>query len=84
MSLLSLLPQVELSFAATKLENKDTFGRSDPFLRISRMHNNEWKPVLKTEVRDNDLNPRWRPIKTSMSQLCRCDEAQPLLLEVCC
>lgn len=43
--------QVQLSLAAAKLENKDTFGKSDPFLRISKARENgEWTPVLKTEV----------------------------------
>lgn len=45
-------PQVELCLAASKLENKDTWSKSDPFLRISKARENgDWAPVLKTEVR---------------------------------
>jgi hypothetical protein len=45
-------PQVELCLAASKLDNKDTWGKSDPFLRISKARESgEWAPVLKTEVR---------------------------------
>ena len=43
--------QVQLALAASKLENKDTWGKSDPFVRISKARENgEWMPVLKTEV----------------------------------
>ena len=45
------LPQVQLSLAASKLENKDTWGKSDPFVRISKARSNgEWFPVLKSEA----------------------------------
>ncbi|EFN58110.1 hypothetical protein CHLNCDRAFT_30221, partial [Chlorella variabilis] len=74
---------VQLTLGASKLENKDTWGKSDPFVRISKLrHNGEWAPVLKTEVVDNNLNPMWRPLQASMSQLCGCDENRRLLLEV--
>ena len=43
--------QVQLTLGASKLENKDTWGKSDPFVRISKARENgEWAPVLKTEV----------------------------------
>jgi hypothetical protein len=46
-----LLLQVQLALSAVKLENKDTFGKSDPFVRISKARENgAWVPVLKTEV----------------------------------
>ncbi len=44
-------PQVQLSLAASKLENKDTWGKSDPFVRISKARaNGAWFPVLKSEA----------------------------------
>ena len=61
---------------------QDTFGSSDPFLRISRVTEEGGKlPVLKTEVIRNNLNPRWRPIQLTMQQLCNSDAYRPLLLE---
>lgn len=43
--------QVEMCLAASKLENKDTFSKSDPFVRISKARESgAWVPVLKTEV----------------------------------
>jgi hypothetical protein len=81
------LPQtnavVSMSLSASRLDNLETFSRSDPFLRISKMRENgEWVPVLKTEVVPNNLNPAWRPFRAALSQLCNCDPHRPLLLEV--
>ncbi|PSC75848.1 copine-3 [Micractinium conductrix] len=74
---------VEMTLAAVKLDNKDMFGKSDPFVRISKARETgAWVPVLKTEVINNNLNPTWRPFKASMAQLCNCDPQRPLLLEV--
>ena len=43
---------VTLALAAQRLENKDTFGKSDPFLKISKARENgAWAPVVKSEVR---------------------------------
>ena len=42
---------VTLALAAQRLENKDTFGKSDPFLRISKARESgAWAPVVKSEV----------------------------------
>ncbi|KAI7845503.1 hypothetical protein COHA_000926 [Chlorella ohadii] len=74
---------VTLALAAQRLENKDTFGKSDPFLKISKARENgAWAPVVKSEVVSNNLNPTWRPLRVSMASLCHCDEARPLLIEV--
>ncbi|PSC75501.1 copine-3-like isoform X1 [Micractinium conductrix] len=74
---------VEMTLSATKLDNKDMFGKSDPFVRISKARETgAWVLVLKTEVINNNLNPTWRPFKASMAQLCNCDPQRPLLLEV--
>ena len=41
-----------LALAGVKLDNKDTWSKSDPFVRISKARENgAWVPVLKTEVR---------------------------------
>lgn len=74
---------VSMCLGATKLDNVETFSKSDPFVRVSKMRESgTWIPVLKTEVIPNNLNPTWKPFKASMSQLCNCDVHRPLLLEV--
>ncbi|KAL4428007.1 hypothetical protein ABPG75_002096 [Micractinium tetrahymenae] len=74
---------VHMTLAGWKLDNKDTFGKSDPFLQIAKARESGvFVPVLKTEVVDNNLNPQWKPFRASMAQLCNCDEHRPLRIEV--
>ena len=55
----ALLEKVTLQFAAEKLDDKDTFGKSDPFLVVSkRAANGDWVFVKRTETINNNLNPR--------------------------
>lgn len=43
--------QVSLSLAASNLDNVETWSKSDPFVRISKMRESgEWVPVVKTEA----------------------------------
>jgi hypothetical protein len=61
---------------------QDTFGKSDPFLRVSRVNEDGGAiPVFKTEVVMNNLSPTWKPIITSMQRLCNGDPYRPVLLE---
>ncbi|WVY94325.1 hypothetical protein V8G54_033413 [Vigna mungo] len=49
---------VEMVLRCSRLDNKD-----DPFLRISRMvETGGYIPICKTEVINNNLNPKWRPV----------------------
>ncbi|KAG6486341.1 hypothetical protein ZIOFF_054911 [Zingiber officinale] len=60
----------EITFRCSKLENKDVFSKSDPFLRISKVvESGIIIPVCKTEVVNNDLNPIWKPVTLRMQQL---------------
>ncbi|KAG6482459.1 hypothetical protein ZIOFF_059090 [Zingiber officinale] len=60
----------EITFRCSKLENKDVFSKSDPFLRISKVvESGITIPVCKTEVVNNDLNPIWKPVTLRMQQL---------------
>ena len=64
------------------LENQEMFSKSDPFLKISRAQQDGLStPVYKTEHINNNLNPRWNPIKMSMQQLCNRDRDRPLVIE---
>ena len=43
---------VTLALAAQRLDNKDTFSKSDPFVKICKARESgAWAPVVKTEVR---------------------------------
>ncbi|XP_027931663.1 protein BONZAI 3-like isoform X1 [Vigna unguiculata] len=54
---------VEMVLRCSRLDNKDVFSKSDPFLRISRMvESGGYIPICKTEVINDNLNPKWRPI----------------------
>ena len=75
---------VTLRFRAQGLTNLDgTFGKSDPFLRMSRTtETGAPLPMFRSEVVMNNLNPQWREIKVSLSALCNGDVYRPILFEV--
>ncbi|VAI45739.1 unnamed protein product [Triticum turgidum subsp. durum] len=60
---------MEMVFHCSDLEIKDLLSKSDPFLLISRMSENGTPvPICKTEVRKNDLNPKWKPVIMNLQQ----------------
>ncbi|KAK3561822.1 hypothetical protein QTP86_017071 [Hemibagrus guttatus] len=70
---------VELSFCAKKLDDKDLFSKSDPFLEIYRMNDDSTEQLVhRTEVIKNNLNPVWQPFKVSLISLCSCDDDRKL------
>ncbi|XP_052584028.1 copine-7 isoform X3 [Peromyscus californicus insignis] len=70
---------VELSFQARKLDDKDLFSKSDPFLELYRVNDDGSEQlVYRTEVVKNNLNPVWEPFKLSLNSLCSCEETRPL------
>ncbi|XP_027703415.1 copine-7 [Vombatus ursinus] len=70
---------VELSFRAKKLDDKDLFSKSDPFLEIYRINDDRSEQlVYRTEVVKNNLNPVWETFKVSLNSLCSCEEKRPL------
>ncbi|CAM6094097.1 unnamed protein product [Calypogeia fissa] len=73
---------ITMVIAATDLDNKDFFSKSDPFLVISRWREDEsTTPAFRTEVKKNNLNPEWKPIKVTLSQLCNGDKNRKLKIE---
>ncbi|KAL5061047.1 hypothetical protein RYX36_032651 [Vicia faba] len=71
---------VEIIFRCSHLDNKDRFSKSDPFLRISRIVETGGSvPICKTEVIDNNLNPKWKPLCLSVQQFGSKDN--PLVIE---
>jgi hypothetical protein len=73
-----------VQFAGQKLANKDGFfGRSDPYLVISRLNEDgSWTVVWKSIRIDNNLSPKWAPVKIPMSLLCNGDIDRPLRIEI--
>ncbi|KAJ5077497.1 copine [Anaeramoeba ignava] len=67
---------------AHKVDKKDTFGKSDPFLTISRLKEMEWIPVHQTEYIKNTLDPVWKKFKVSLDILCGGDLNRKLKFEV--
>uniref|UniRef100_A0A8C8RZH3 Copine 6 n=1 Tax=Pelusios castaneus TaxID=367368 RepID=A0A8C8RZH3_9SAUR len=65
---------VQLEFRAQRLDNKDLFSKSDPFLEIYKVKsNNTEQLVIRTEVINNNLSPSWEPFRVSLHSLCSCD-----------
>ncbi|XP_017309053.1 copine-4 isoform X1 [Ictalurus punctatus] len=74
---------VELSFSARKLDDKDFFSKSDPFLEIYRVNDDGTQQlVYRTETVMNNLNPVWKTFKTSLNCLCSGDHDRILKCSV--
>ena len=72
-----------LAFEARKLDNKDFFGKSDPFLEISRANeNNQFSLVHRTEVIQDNLNPTWQTFSKEVRALCNGDYNRTLKVDV--
>ena len=51
-----------------RFKKKDFFGKSDPYIDIQRENlDGSWNSVYRTEVINNNLNPRWRPFEIKAS-----------------
>ncbi|XP_058232188.1 copine-4 isoform X3 [Hemibagrus wyckioides] len=73
---------VELSFSARKLDDKDFFSKSDPFLEIYRVNDDGTQQlVYRTETVMNNLNPVWKTFKTSLNCLCSGDHDRILKVQ---
>ena len=65
---------IVLEFSATKVDKKDFFGKSDPFLVFNQVTpNGQLVPVHKTEVVKVTLNPHWKKFTIPLYQLCNCE-----------
>nr|KAG5706037.1 hypothetical protein BaRGS_028146 [Batillaria attramentaria] len=74
--------EVTLQLRATKLDKKDFFGKSDPFLLIHRANEDmSFTVVHKTEVVRNNLNPTWKPFTISVQALCNGDYDRSVQVE---
>ncbi|KAK7898672.1 hypothetical protein WMY93_019525 [Mugilogobius chulae] len=70
---------VELSFSARKLDDKDFFSKSDPFLEIFRINDDGTESLVhRTETVMNNLSPVWKSFKVSLNTLCSGDQERAL------
>merc|ERR1711890_117753 len=80
-------PMVQIVFRVANLTDMDIFSKSDPFLILSRparigSGNSLYTRVRKTETINNNLNPEWKVLYVSLSELCDSDYDMKLKVEV--
>uniref|UniRef100_A0A4W3HYJ8 Copine-3 n=1 Tax=Callorhinchus milii TaxID=7868 RepID=A0A4W3HYJ8_CALMI len=70
---------INFEVEARKLDNKDFFGKSDPYLEFYKQTDDgKWQMAHRTEVIKNNLNPTWRPFKIPLHSLCNADLQKPV------
>ena len=50
--------KIELSIACTDLKDLDTFSKSDPIVYLYEKKGQNWVPLGRTEMIDDNLNPK--------------------------
>ncbi|KAI1882278.1 hypothetical protein AGOR_G00249030 [Albula goreensis] len=74
---------VLMQFCGNKLDKKDFFGKSDPFLVFYRSNEDGTFTIChKTEVVKNTLNPVWQAFKIPVRALCNGDYDRTIKIEV--
>lgn len=72
----------KIALSGYKLDKKDFFGKSDPYINISRAREGgTFTRVHQTEVIKNTLDPRWMAVTVPIQRLCNGDLKRPLLFE---
>uniref|UniRef100_W5MM22 Copine-2 n=1 Tax=Lepisosteus oculatus TaxID=7918 RepID=W5MM22_LEPOC len=65
---------IALTMCGRKLDKKDFFGKSDPYLEFHKQgHDGKWMLVHRTEVIKNTLDPVWKPFSMPLVSLCNGD-----------
>ncbi|XP_067930020.1 copine-8-like isoform X2 [Watersipora subatra] len=73
---------LKIKLRGTKLDKKDTFGKSDPFLVFYKANEDQsYSAVHKSEVIKNTLDPVWREMSIPVSALCNGDLNRTLKVE---
>jgi hypothetical protein len=74
---------IEFLIRGNNLDKKDFFGKSDPYLEISRgQENGSFVLVHRTEIIKKTLNPKWNSFRISAQKLCNGDYNRPLRFTV--
>uniref|UniRef100_A0A3B4C1C4 C2 domain-containing protein n=1 Tax=Pygocentrus nattereri TaxID=42514 RepID=A0A3B4C1C4_PYGNA len=72
-----------MQFCANKLDKKDFFGKSDPFMVFYRSNEDGTFTIChKTEVVKNTLNPVWQSFTIPVRALCNGDYDRTIKVEV--
>uniref|UniRef100_A0A8K9XN25 Copine Vb n=1 Tax=Oncorhynchus mykiss TaxID=8022 RepID=A0A8K9XN25_ONCMY len=72
-----------MQFCANKLDKKDFFGKSDPFMVFYRSNEDGTFTIChKTEVVKNTLNPVWQSFTIPVRALCNGDFDRTIKIEV--
>uniref|UniRef100_S4RAC4 C2 domain-containing protein n=1 Tax=Petromyzon marinus TaxID=7757 RepID=S4RAC4_PETMA len=72
-----------MQFCGNKLDKKDFFGKSDPFLVFYRSNEDGSFTIShKTEVVKNTLNPAWQPFSIPVRTLCNGDFDRTIKVDV--
>ncbi|CAB1323266.1 unnamed protein product [Coregonus sp. 'balchen'] len=62
---------ITLTLCGRKLDKKDFFGKSDPYLEFHKQGDDgKWMLVHRTEVIKNTLDPVWKPFTVPLISLC--------------
>uniref|UniRef100_A0AAZ3S449 Copine-3 n=1 Tax=Oncorhynchus tshawytscha TaxID=74940 RepID=A0AAZ3S449_ONCTS len=62
---------ITLTLYGRKLDKKDFFGKSDPYLEFHKQGDDgKWMLVHRTEVIKNTLDPVWKPFTVPLISLC--------------
>ncbi|KAM6971403.1 copine-3 isoform 1-T2 [Tautogolabrus adspersus] len=72
---------VNFEVEARKLDNKDFFGKSDPYLEFFKQTETGWQLAHRTEVVNNNLNPTWKPFRIPLQSLCGGDLDKPIKVD---
>ncbi|XP_061178881.1 copine-8-like [Saccostrea echinata] len=74
--------EITLHFRASHLDKKDFFGKSDPYLQLSRVNEDgSYTVVHRTEVIMKTLNPTWKPFTIMSRALCNGDYDRSIKFE---
>jgi len=74
---------VKFSFSAKALDKKDFFGKSDPYMEISRSTEcNLYSVIHRTEVVKCNLSPTWKPFQLEVRSLCNGDYHRDLKFSI--
>ncbi|TWW53583.1 Copine-5 [Takifugu flavidus] len=72
-----------MQFCANKLDKKDFFGKSDPFMVFYRSNEDGTFTIChKTEVMKNTLNPVWQAFSIPVRALCNGDYERTIKVEI--
>ncbi|KAK6748028.1 hypothetical protein RB195_000941 [Necator americanus] len=74
--------EAEFHMRASKLDRKDIFGSSDPFLRIYRIIEDGSRQLThQTKHLNRTLNPEWSIFRVNLQMLCGGNKQRPFLIE---